>query len=97
MNFAVAHDAIFDGLHLKEIKMVLKDFKFTDLHSDVVTYVDGARWYTVAGNKEVGAWLRSAFADEEKSLWFSLGQANSTIERFDVHEMVHTQILLKFT
>lgn len=54
--------------------------------------VDGAIWYTVSCNEEVGTWLRS----QPKELQYEALASGWVLAQFDIHEKLYTAMALRW-
>jgi hypothetical protein len=61
--------------------------------------VDGETWYTISCWKEVSAWIRECFGDQENQGWFENidEQWHINMNVFDVNEKIYTVLRLKWT
>ena len=63
------------------------------------TQVDTQTWYTVKCTKEVGAWIRETYKDQQDNLWYEHIDRSWMFHKnkFDIHEKVYTMLALRWS
>jgi hypothetical protein len=93
MRIEIDEAAKFDGMTLTEIKMVLKDLQWVTIDKSMV---DSEQWHSIVAMPALGDWIRETYKDAANTLWIDTTMPNDRFYRFDVHDKIHTLMMLQW-